>query len=116
MTSLQKRTSPSRAAPPQQGSIESKGKVVGSQESPDDTPIPPITEPTQQRGAPSHRDVSESDLISPLNGPSHRSRESEKRTEKRLSQVVPKREPGRELVNEEKPWDVKNILSFGKHP
>jgi hypothetical protein len=33
---------------------------------------------------------------------------------KRLSQSVPKRSKSHQLVNEEEPWDAKNILSFGK--
>jgi hypothetical protein len=40
----------------------------------------------------------------------------DKETEKRLSQVVPKREKDKEIVKEERPWEAKNILSFGKHP
>lgn len=42
--------------------------------------------------------------------------EIDKETEKRLSQVVPKREKDKEIVKEERPWEAKNILSFGKHP
>ena len=55
--------------------------------------------------------MSDSDLR-----PSSLSLEIDKETEKRLSQVVPKREKDREIVKEERPWEAKNILSFGKHP
>jgi hypothetical protein len=34
---------------------------------------------------------------------------------KRLSQSVPRRPKDQELVNEEEPWDAKNVLSFGKY-
>jgi len=42
--------------------------------------------------------------------------EIDKETEKRSKQVVPKREKDKEIVKEERPWEAKNILSFGKHP
>jgi hypothetical protein len=47
--------------------------------------------------------------------PSSPNLEFEKETEKRRSQVVPRREKGKEIVEEERPWDAKNILSFGKN-
>ena len=37
-----------------------------------------------------------------------------KEKQKRLSQVVPRRPKGKELVKEGEPWEAKNILSFGK--
>jgi hypothetical protein len=33
--------------------------------------------------------------------------------QKRLAQVVPKRPKSSEIANEDKPWEAKNILSFG---
>ena len=37
-----------------------------------------------------------------------------KEKQKRLSQVVPKRPKDKELVNEDAPWEAKNVLCFGK--
>jgi hypothetical protein len=108
MASSQKPIDPPPTASPQQNSNVIKGKAIGPQGSSDEGPTPVVAESSRQRGTSSNRHVSDSDFRpSPSLG-------FDKETEKRRSNVVPRREKGKEIVEEEKPWDAKNILSFGE--
>jgi hypothetical protein len=110
MASSQKPNNPSPTDPPQQNSSATKGKGIESQSSSDGYPTHLVAESSRRRRQ-SHSRTSDSDFR-----PSSPSLELEKETEKRLSQVAPKRGKGKEIVKEERPWEAKNILSFGKHP
>ena len=108
MASLQKPINPSATDEPQQIPSVLNGKRIKVQGSSDEFTTPVVAESSRQPTT-SHRRVSDSDFR-----PSSPSWEKE--TERRLSQVVPKREKGKEIVEEERPWEAKNILTFGKHP
>jgi hypothetical protein len=110
MASLQKPINLSATDQPQQIPSGLNGKSIDVQGSSDEFTTPVVAESSRQRTT-SHRRVSDSDFR-----PSSPSWEFEKETERRLSQVVPKREKGKEIVKEERPWEAKNILTFGKHP
>jgi hypothetical protein len=109
MASSQKPIDPPPTASPQQNSNVIKGKAIGPQGSSDEGPTPIVAESSRRRGTPSNRHVSDSDFR-----PSSPRIWFDKETEKRRSHVVPRREKGKEIVEEEKPWDAKNILSFGE--
>jgi hypothetical protein len=102
MTSLQ---TPQAASPPDRSLLENgspiKNVVAQSQSSLGEYLAAQVDDSTN--GGPSQRRDATGATAS----------SKDKQSQKRLSQVVPQRPKGKELVNEEEPWDAKNVLSLG---